>query len=166
MAVSNYNYLKGFFNASAALGEKTINSDAAIEIVGFEQLWLLAKQFPWPVATSQGEIETNGPLGMNGFQPQQARCGFQGPITLSETRAGMIDSMLIQLLVSQGKFNANIYEGTPIKYLSVKPIYGAFLVIDAPDRDWENRSQPLTFSGTLFYNWFGETLPGNSSNYA
>jgi hypothetical protein len=29
--------------------------------------------------------------------------------------------------------------------------------MDAVDRDWENRSQILQFSGTLFYHYFGET---------
>ena len=50
-------------------------------------------------------------------------------------------------------------------YLRYKRIEECFLQIDDPDRDWENRSQVLTFSGTMFYHYYGEVVSGNSSDY-
>jgi hypothetical protein len=36
-----------------------------------------------------------------------------------------------------------------------------FLQFDNPDRDWENRSAATTVSGTLFFHYFGDKIPGN-----
>lgn len=78
MTVSNSAYLKDHYSASRAIGAKVIASDFAVEIEGFEQNWLLCKQFPWPITSSQGEIEVPGPLGVISYQPQQIKIAHQG----------------------------------------------------------------------------------------
>jgi len=89
-----------------------------------------------------------------------------------ETIAGHLDQMMVDLITKGGTyasggatFNAKIYEGTPEKFLRAKRIVDAFIQLDDPDRDWENRSQPLIFNGTLFFHYFGEIIPGNSDDY-
>ena len=165
MTVSNTAYLHGFYNVSKALGAKVINSDFTMEIEGFEQNYLLIKQAPHPQVSVGGEIEIPGPLGSIMWQPQQVRTAQQGQVSLEETVAGSIDNMLVSLISRGGTFNAKIYEGTPLKFLRAKRVEGCFLVIDNPDRDWENRSQPLVFTGTMFFHFFGEVIPGNSGDY-
>lgn len=165
MTVSTTNILKGHYDATRAAGDKAINSDFAFEIEGFESSWLLVKQAPWPELSVQGEIEVPSPLGGTLWQPQQAKVAMQGPISLFETQAGTADKMLVDLITRGAYFNAKIYEGTPQKYLRVKRIEQCFVQIDSPDRDWENRSQVLTFSGTLFYHYFGDVKAGNSTDY-
>lgn len=172
MTVSNAAYLKGFYDQTAALGAKVISSDFTFEIEGFEGNYLLCKQAPWPELSSAGEIEVPTPLGATLWQPQQLKVAQQGQISLMETVAGNIDQMLVELITrggtypsGGGTFNAKIYEGTPTKFLRAKRIIDAFIQMDIPDRDWENRSQPLLFSGTLFYHYFGELIPGNSGDY-
>jgi len=172
MTVSNASYLKELYGSSRALGAKAISSDFTFEIEGFEGNYLLCKQAPWPELSPMGEIEVPMPLGAMMYQPQQIAIARQGPISMSETIAGNVDQMMIDLVTRGGTyasggstFNAKIYEGTPIKFLRAKRIVDAFIQIDVPDRDWENRSQPLVFSGTLFYHYFGEILPGNSTDY-
>jgi len=105
------------------------------------------------------------PLGSTQWQPQQIKVAQQGQVTLIETAVGTIDNMLIDLLSKGGTFDAKVYEGTPQKFLRSKRIVDCFLQIDNPDRDWENRSQILTFSGTLFFHYFGENAAGNSGDY-
>lgn len=165
MTVSTAAYLKGHYDATRALGAKVISSDFAFEIEGFEQYWLLCKQAPWPEVSPAGEIEVPSPLGASMWQPQQIKVAHQGQITLYETVAGSIDGMLVNLIARGGIFNAKIYEGTPQKYLRAKRIVDCFLQLDNPDRDWENRSQVLTFTGTLFFHYFGDVLAGNSGDY-
>lgn len=165
MTVSTAAYLKGHYDATRALGAKVISSDFAFEIEGFEQYWLLCKQAPWPEVSPAGEIEVPSPLGASMWQPQQIKVAHQGQITLYETVAGSIDDMLVNLIARGGVFNAKIYEGTPQKYLRAKRIVDCFLQLDNPDRDWENRSQVLTFTGTLFFHYFGDVLAGNSGDY-
>ena len=46
MTTSNANYLKQFYDATKALGNKVVNSDFTLEIEGFEANYLLAKQCP------------------------------------------------------------------------------------------------------------------------
>ena len=103
--------------------------------------------------------------GENLIALQQIKVAQQGQISLYETVAGSIDNMLVDLITRGGTFNAKIYEGTPQKFLRAKRIVDCFIQMDNPDRDWENRSQVLTFSGTLFFHYFGEVLAGNSGDY-
>lgn len=165
MTVSTAAYLKGHYDAARAIGAKAISSDFAFEIEGFEQNWLLCKQAPWPEISPAGEIEVPMPLGSTAWQPQQVKIAQQGQITLIETVVGSIDNMLIDLITKGGTFNAKVYEGTPQKYLRSKRIVDCFMQVDNPDRDWENRSQVLTFSGTLFFHYFGKNGAGNSGDY-
>jgi hypothetical protein len=165
MTVSTAGILKSHYDATRAAGDKAINSDFAFEIEGFEQNWLLCKQAPWPELSTQGEIEVPSPLGSTMWQQQQLKTAMQGPISMFETVNGAVDKMLVDLIRKGGYFNAKIYEGTPQKFLRAKRIVDCFIQLDTPDRDWENRSQVLTFSGTLFYHYFGETIEGNSGDY-
>lgn len=165
MTLSNAAYLKQFHETAKAQGSKVISSDFALEVEGFEFNWILTKQCPWPELSTGGEIEVSGPLGSAVWEHQQTKTNLQGAITLMETTAGSIDQMLVNLIASGGKFNAKIYEGTPEKFLRAKRIQDCFIQIDSPDRDWENRSQPLLISGTMFFHYYGEIIPGNSSDY-
>jgi len=166
MAISNASYLKSFYDTSRALGAKIISSDFSFEIEGFEDRYLLCKQAPWPELSSAGEIEIAGALGTTYWQPQQTKIAQQGPIAMVETVAGHVDHLMLALIAHKGIFNAKIYEGTPQKYLRYKRIMDCFIQADVPDRDWENRSQPLVISGTLFYHYFGEIVQGNSEDYS
>lgn len=165
MTVSTGNYLKGMHDSTRAMGRKVINSDFTFEIEGHEGLYLLAKQCPDPVLTTGGEIEIPTPLGGTVWEAQQAKTAQQGSVSFLETTAGNINQMLVALLKDGGYFNAKIYEGTPKKHLRYKRIEDCFIQIDPTDRDWENRSQPLTFTGTMFYHFYGEIVAGNSNDY-
>ncbi len=165
MTVSIPAYMKGFYDSTRAMGAKVVSSDFTLEIEGFEQNYLLCKQAPWPELSPAGEIESYSPLGGKMFQPQQVEFAQQGQVSMMETVAGNIDNMMIDLITKGGTFNAKVYEGTPQKFLRAKRIVDCFIQLDAPDRDWENRSQILIFSGTMFYHFFGEVIPGNSGNY-
>lgn len=166
MAVSTGATMARIHESVRAKGDKAINADFAFEIEGFEDIWLLAKQCPQPELSSEGEIEVATPLGGKVWQPQQVKFAQQGAITLMETEAGHIDDMLQALLTSgnKGRFNAKIYEGTPDAYRNYKPIKDCFLVLDNPDRDWENRSQVLQLTGTLFFHYYGEKVAGGGFN--
>ena len=165
MTVSTGSYLKGFGDATRAMGRKAMNSDFTIEIEGHEGIYLLTKQCPSPVLTSGGEIEIPTPLGGTVWEAQQIKTAQQGSVSFLETVSGDIDQMLVSLLKDGGYFNARIYEGTPKKYIRYKVIEDCFLQLDPTDRDWENRSQPLTFTGTMFYHYYGEVVEGNSGDY-
>lgn len=163
MTVSTATYLKGFYDKTRALGAKSVNSDFTFEIEGYESSYLLAKQAPWPVLSSAGEIDIATPLGANMWQPQQLKVAQQGQVALHETVAGAVDSMLLDILTKGGIFNAKVYEGTPQKYVRYKRLEDCFLQLDSIDRDWENRSQVLIFQGTLFFHYFGVTVRGGNS---
>lgn len=161
MSLQSADVLKGFYNLAKAVGDKAINSDAYFEPEGYPQAGILIKQFPWPVLTPGGEIEVPGPIGSASWQPQQLKLHQQGQITFSETVNGVAQSFLNSINAAGGRFNATVYEGSPDKFYRAVKIRDAFIVLDPVDRDWENRTQVLTFSGTLFYQFYGETIPGN-----
>lgn len=161
MSLSSPEVLKGFYNLARAVGDKAINSDSYFEPEGFPQTGILIKQFPWAVLTPGGEIESPGPMGSASWQPQQLKVNQQGQVTFTETVTGAVQSFLRSLNAAGGRFNATIYEGSPDRFYRAIKIRDAFIVLDPVDRDWENRTQVLTFSGTLFFHFYGEELPGN-----
>lgn len=165
MTVSINKHLKGYYDKTKALGLKVVNSDFTLEIEGFEGTYLLAKQCPWPVTTVAGEIEVPTPLGVPIYEPQQIKPAKQGQVSLMETVDAPIDQLLVDLITGGGTFNAKIYEGTPDRFLSFKRIVDCFIQVDDPDRDWENRSQILMMTGTMFYHYYGEITQGNSEDY-
>lgn len=157
--------LKRMYDTNKAIGDSAIVSDAMFEIEGYESISLLIPQFPMPVLSTGGEVEVAGPLGTTLYLPQQLKVAQQGSITLKETKAGHITDAL-QRLLSAGKtgvFNAKIYEGTADSFYRAYPIYDAFLQLENPDRSWEDRTQPLKITGTLFFHYFGEVIPGTIS---
>lgn len=155
MTVSSGAYLKTLFQNTAALGDKAISSDATFEIEGFEQISMLVKQFPWPELSPAGEIEVPMAMGASRWQPQQVKTNQQGQITLMETVKGHVAKFLEEVQAKGGRFNATVYEGTPDKYTQKARLIDCFIQLDNPDRDWENRSQILLVSGTLFFHYFG-----------
>lgn len=165
MAVSTGAFLKGFHDTAVTMGAKIISSDFTIEIEGFESMYLLTKQCPWPILTTGEGIEIPSVLGTAMWQPGQVKINQQGAIAFEETVAGSADNLLVALLLRGGEFNAKIYEGTPTKYLRYKKISKCSLNCEPVDRDWENRTQPLLITGNMFYHFYGEVVEGNSTGY-
>lgn len=155
MAVTSAAYMKGLFNQTVALGQKSVNSDAWFEIKGYEGLSLLVKQFPWPELSTAGEIEVPLPLGGAMWQPQQTKFNQQGAITFMETVDGAIGRFMKEILDQGGFFDATVYEGTPDNNTRKEELIQCFFQTDPVDRDMENRSQITQISGTLFYHYFG-----------
>ena len=153
MTVSNKAFLKATFDQSVALGDKIVSSDANFVMEG---LSLLIKQFPWPILSSQGEIEAAGPMGTKTFQPQQVNTALQGPVAFYETKKGDIQNMLEAILENGGRFNARVYEGPVEAPLRSRRIKQCFFQLDNPDRDFENRAQLVMITGTLFFHFHGE----------
>ena len=161
MSVQTAAVLIGYYNAARLLGDKSVSSDATLVIDGYEELSLLIKQFPWPVVGVLGEIEVPGPMGLQSWQPQALKTAFQGPLTLSETVSGSVATFLSKVAAGGAIFQATAYEGTPDAFHYAWRLRNGFFVPDAPDRDWENRSQITSISGTYFFHFFGEKIAGN-----
>lgn len=161
MTQSTGSYLESMANTIAAYGDKALSSDAIFVIDGWEHMQLLCKQFPSPVLSTGGEIEIPEPNGSMGWQQQQTKTAYQGPVTFHETVKGTAREFFETVIQRGGRFNASVYEGTVEKYTRIDKLKRCFLQIDPADRDWENRAQVLQFSGTLFYRYFGEWVKGN-----
>jgi hypothetical protein len=166
MTLNTDTYLGQALNQLQTFGDKSISSDATMVIDGFEQYRFLFKQFPQPTLSSAGEIEIAGPMGIATFQPQQAKINQQGQVSMYETVDGDAEKLQRAIMAAGGRFDATIYEGTLEKHTRGWRIYKCFVQLDNPDRDWENRGQVTMLSGTMFFHYTGETLPGNVATLA
>lgn len=153
MTVNSHAVLSSTFQNINDMGQKASTADAVIVIDGHEDKHLLIKQFPWPVATVKDAMEIFGPNGQLMVQPQNTKTKFEGPVAIYDTRSGAADKMLIDLIESGAVFNATVYAGRPEDYTHKKDIKGAFMVMDTPDRDWENDTA-LLLAGTIHFHWF------------
>jgi len=161
MAVSNLNALKSAHAAVGGMSKKAVTSDFSFVIKGFEQFRFLVKQVPWAVLSHGEPMEIPCELGLVEWQPTQAKTHLQGAITMMETEDGMVDNMLISMLMQGGEFDAIVYEGTRDKFTRAKRYTKCHTVMEPADRDWESRQQPLLLSGTLYFHYIGDDIPGN-----
>lgn len=161
MAINSAAYHQDNFRLTLALGDKLNAGDATFSPEGFEGLYLLVKQFPHPSISSGAEIEVPQAGGGKYWDQQPIETAFQGQITFLETSAGSVKQFARDVLASGGYFNVRIYEGTPDRHLRSYKLERCFFKLDPSDRDWENRSQVLQLSGTLFGSYFGVETPGN-----
>jgi hypothetical protein len=153
MTVNKHVVLSSTFQNIQDLGRKASTADAVLVIEGFEGIQLLFKQFPWAVATVKDVMESYGPNGQLMVQPQNTKTKFEGPVGIYEVVAGTVGDELIKLIESGAVFNATAYAGRPDDYTYKQDVVSAVLVMDTPDRDWENDT-PLLFAGTMHYHWF------------
>lgn len=153
MTVNNHSVLSTTFQNVNDLGRKASTADAMIVIHSRENLQLLTKQFPWPVATVKDMIEFYAPNGQLMVQPQNNKTKFEGPISFYEVYPGTVADQLIALIESGAQFDATAYAGRPEDYSRKEELLRCTLVMDVPDRDWENDTA-LVFAGTLHFHWF------------
>lgn len=162
MTVSAAEFLKSSYNAQRLLGDKALASDATMVIEGFEGMSLLIKQFPWPILSTLGEIEVPMPMGIAAWQPAQAKINQQGAIQIMETVGGQAHDFAEEVCARGARFQATVYEGTPDHFTRGLKLVDAFVQLDNPDRDYESRQQILLVSGTIFFMYFGDKVPGNT----
>ncbi|MAK91984.1 MAG: hypothetical protein CMI13_12210 [Oleibacter sp.] len=161
MAVSSTNTLQNIHSQVGAMAKKAMNSDFTVVIAGYDQFQFLTKQFPWAVLTPGEGVEVAAPMGTVEWQASQVHVNQQGAISLYETEDGMVDNMLVSMLVNGGTFDCVVYQGTPERFTKAKRYRKCFINAEPVDRDWENRTQPMMVTGTLFYHYYGEDLDGN-----
>lgn len=153
MTVNSHAVLSSTFQNIQDLGRKASTADAVLVIHGHEKIQLLFKQFPWPVATVKDAMEFFGPNGQAMGQPQNTKTKFEGPVGIYEVQPGTVGQELIDLIESGGVFDATAYAGRPEDHAYTRELKGCFLVMDTPDRDWENDT-PLLLAGTMHFHWF------------
>jgi hypothetical protein len=165
MTVSKSRYLKTMYSATEAMGYKSVSSDFTLVINGYEEMEFLCSQAPYPDLTVQDAIEVPMPLGISRWQPSQVKVNQEGAITFMETMRGHVSSMLLSIIADGGSFDCTIFEGTSTNYLRKRNLWDCSLKLDNPDRNWDDRTQILKFSGTIYYHYFGEVFEGNSKDY-
>lgn len=162
MSVNSGKYLEATYDSVRALGEKIVASDGMIVIKGHEEIRLLIKQFPWPVATIYGELMVPTPLGAELVQPQQRKVAQSGQMTMLETTGGHVQRFMEKVIGGPkwGYFDATVYEGTVDNFRSFHEIRDCIWIPENMDRDWENRAQIVQVSGTMHFHYFGKRVVG------
>ena len=161
MAVSSGAYMKNYHETVRALSDKATADEFTLEIKGFEHTDLLIKTQFWPELSVGDPVESPSVLGTIMVQPGQVKFNFQKSIALQETNAGTISKMLIELICLGGQFDATVYHGTPDNFVEARKIKNCNMVIDMPETDFENRTQPLLFTGQINGHYYDEKITGN-----
>lgn len=154
-------YHRDNFNLTQSLGEKLNAGDATFSPEGYEGIYLLVKQFPHPSVSGGQEIEIPMAGGSSHYGQTPYDPKFTGQITFLEVTGGAVKAFAQQVLADGGFFDARIYEGTPDRHIRSYRLQQCFFKLDPSDRDWENRTQVLQLSGTLYGHYFGQEFPGN-----
>lgn len=149
-------YIKSLVGRAKALGAKATAADAQFIIHGHEEAALLISQFPWPINSPGEGVEIFLPGGIKTTQPGQTQTNFTGQISIYETRAGSADALARALLQAGGTFDATVVAGPLEKPDRSVEIVDCFITFEAGEIDWSSSGEPLRFSGTLDYNYFGD----------
>ena len=161
MAVNTGSYMKALHESTRALGNPSISSDYMLEIKGFENTALLITNQFWPELSVGESIEIPTLLGTKMLRPAQTRFDFQKAISMKEVEPGVISKMLIDILCQGATFDAKVYHGNPQHFIEAREIIECHLVIEMPETAFENRTQPLLFTGQIAGHYYGETITGN-----
>ncbi|WP_292999998.1 hypothetical protein [Nevskia sp.] len=159
MPLNSADFLKAQYLVNKALGNRSLASDARIVISGFEHLTVLIKDFTWPVLSPAGEVEVWLPGGQKTWQAQVLETAMQGQITITETVLGHGYDAIHRL--NGRNVDCTLFEGSPEAFYRSVKIRDAFLKMDPAERSFESRSQVTQYTGTMFYNFFGETVLGS-----
>lgn len=162
MAITTSKFLKQHLSLSQMIGQDAINSDATLQIDGYENMYIKCKSFPDPSSGIGGNIEVPLPLGNITYLPQQAKTAFNGSATFIETESRTVGTMLDELKLKGGFFDAWLYQGTPEKFVNRKRLVNCFFEQTAPTvRDMQSNTELLLIEGDLSGNYFGEIEKGN-----
>jgi len=164
MAVSTGSYMKGFHETARTLGSPSIASDYMLEIKGFEHTALLIVGQFWPELSVSEAIELPAVAGTKMLRPAQTRFDFQKSISMKETEPGIISKMLIDILCQGATFDATVYHGNPAHFIEAREIKECFLIIEMPETSFENRTQPLLFTGQIAGHYYNDKIMGNVPN--
>lgn len=159
MTINSAEFLKLQYQTHRTLGDRSLSSDARMVISGFEHLTMLIKDFSWPVLSTAGEVEVWLPGGQKTWQEQQLETAMQGQVTITETVLGHAYDAINRL--NGKRFDATLFEGAPEAFYRSVKIRDCFMKMDPAERSFENRSQVTQYTGTIFYNFFGETVLGS-----
>lgn len=154
MATEKFPVLSRTFQNITDMGRKAASADATIVLDDFPDMMVQIKQFPWPVATPGDAVDFYGPIGQKMAQPSQNKTKQEGPVAIYETVNNHCSEMLKAIISTGGVFNATVYAGRPEDHTKSERLHNCFMVMDTPDRDWENETQVLICQGTFHYHWF------------
>lgn len=157
-----FNFKQAFegYQATKALGEKSINSEYIMVIDGYEHIQYLLKEFPIPVVNPEDVIDVPLVGGMKTKTPQMANFSFSGTISLNETVDGHVRNLIETIQANRSvrnrpKFNATIYHGTIDDHAQKWRIKDAVLHgFDPITVDYENRGALTTYSGQISFMYF------------
>lgn len=150
----------GAYQATKALGEKSINSEYVLVLDDAPDIQYLFKQFPIPVTAPEDIIEVPMQGGIKGGTQQVPRFDHRGTVAISETVGGHARALLeaaqaTRSVKERPKFNGVIYHGTPDSHAQKWRIIDAqFFGFDPIDTDVENRGQLTVYQGQIFYMYF------------
>jgi hypothetical protein len=148
------------FALQAATGHKRNASTYTLVPAGLEAMYLAFKQFPVPFLSPSGEAaEVAVPGGGATYVATPPDTRFTGGITLMETTSDVVRNFVNWVVAQGGYFDATIYDGTIDAHRGGWKIVGAFFKLDNFDADAENRTQIVTPSGTIWFNYFGASVP-------
>lgn len=162
MALNTAGHLKKHFSLRQTMSADATNSDATLVIDDYENLYIKIKSFPDPSSGIGGNIEVPSPLGNIYYKPQQAKTAFNGSASFIETEHRSVQTVLDEIKLKGGYFNAWLYHGDPDKYVNRKRLIKCFFEQPAPtQRDMQSNTEILLIEGDISGNYFGEIETGN-----
>jgi len=163
MSVASIKSAKASYDATRALGSTAVSSDFTLNIDGYENSYLLITQAPHMLLGPGEAIDVPDPGGLFHREPSQIKIAGDGQCTIKETVAGHAEDMLLDMLMSgkQFMFDCWLKDGADPNFYRYKWRYRhCFFIPEVTQRDWANRAEIFSRSGTLYFHYFGEREQG------
>lgn len=147
--------LRDDYEAIQAMGSPILSCQGMLVPRGMEEVRFLIKSCPRPIVSNEDPAITQYAGGFSGITPSVPKTQYSGNITLVETEQGHVQMLAEYIVASGGAIDCDYYDGRADSFTRAYELLNCAIRFEPADFDTESRSQSMTISAPMDYNYFG-----------
>lgn len=142
-------------DALRQLGSPILASQGMLVPRGMEHMRLFIKSCPKPIVSNDDPAQTFYAGGFVGITAGVPKTAYEGSVTIIETELGHVANFAEFIIASGGLIDCDFYDGRMDSFTQVYELSDCAFRFEPGEIDSESRSQSMTISAQLTYNFFG-----------
>lgn len=164
--------LKADHEAVKSLGAAMLQCQGMLVPRNMPDMRFLIMSCPRPMVTNADAAEVNLPGGLRTIVPGAPETLYEGSLQLIEFESGHVSELMEVVVANGGAIECDYYDGRYGAFNRVYELDDCAITMEQGEASGEGRSQVMTHSGMIKYNYFGQyanvgvsgtALPGQSA---
>jgi len=149
------NQLKQDYIALQQLGSPLLSCQGMFVPRGMEDFRFLFKSCPRPIVSNEDPAEVQYPGGFTGIVAGPPKTKYTGNLQIIVTEAGHDQILAEYIVASGGIIHGDYYDGRLGSFTRSYALENCAIRFESADYDSDSRSQVMTVSCPIDYNYFG-----------